>query len=53
MNMAEHAVGSQRSEQPKNIHCEPIIKRNNNDLYFETKCKIRFINVRFNCKRKK
>ena len=26
MNMAEHAVGSQRSEQPKNVHFEPMIR---------------------------
>ena len=45
-------VGNQRSEQPKKVQFEPIIKRLNNDLFIETKYKIRFINVRFNCIRK-
>ena len=46
-------VGNQRSEQPKKVQFEPIIKRLNNDLFIETKCKIRFINGRFNWKKKK
>ena len=46
--MAEY--GSRRSEQSENVNFEPIIIGLKSD---ETKCKIRFICVRFNCKRKK
>ena len=47
MNMAEY--GSRQSEQPQKVNFEPIIR----GLKSETKCKFFFINVRFNCKRKK
>ena len=49
--MAEY--GSRRSEQPQNVNFEPI-KRGLKVIFLTgTKCKIRFIYLRFNCKRKK
>ena len=48
--MAEY--GSQRSEQPKNINFEPIIRVLKMIFLTGTKCKIRFMYVRINCKRK-
>ena len=51
MNMAEY--GSQRSEQPENVNFEPIKRSLKIDILTETKCKICFIYVGVNCKRKK
>ena len=48
LNMVEY--GSQRLEQPQNVNFEPIIRGLKSDIL---KCKIRFIYVGFNCKRKK
>ena len=45
-------VGSQQSEQPKHVNFELYIREFRIDIFW-TKCKIRFIYVRFNCKRKK
>ena len=47
LNRAEY--GSQQSDQPENVNFEDL------KVIFltEAKCKIRFIYVRFNCKRKK
>ena len=42
-------VDSQRSEQPKNVNFEPIIRVLKMIFLTGTKCKIRFIYVRFNC----
>ena len=45
--------GSRRSQQPDNVNFEPIIRGLKVIFLTETKCKIRIIYVRFNCKRKK
>ena len=36
-----------------NVNFEPIIRRLKYDIFIETKCKIHFNSVGFNCKRKK
>ena len=41
MNMAEY--GSWRSQQPENVHFEPIIGELKSDIFTEAKCKIGFI----------
>ena len=46
-------VGSQRPEQPKHVNFEPIIRGLKMIFLTGTKCKIHFIYVGFNCKRKK
>ena len=53
MNMAKY--GSRRSQQPKNISAMlNQLEENLKVIFFtETKCKIRFIYVGFNCKRQK
>ena len=53
LNRAEY--GSQRSDLPKNVNFEPIIRGLKSDNFNWDqvwKMKIRFIYVRFNCKRK-
>ena len=47
MNMTELA-GCQRSE---NVNFEPIVRGPKNDILTGTMCKIRFMYVRFDCKR--
>ena len=51
MIMAEY--GSRRSQLPANVNFEPIKRGLKNDNLTGTRCKIRFIYVRFNCKRQK
>ena len=45
-------VGSQRSEQPKNVNLEQIVRGLEIIFSNETKCKICFICLRFDCKSK-
>ena len=51
LNKAEY--GSQRSHQPVNVNFEPIIRGLKMIFLTGTKCKTRFIYVRFNRKTKK
>ena len=51
MSMAEY--GSRRSQLPANVNFDPILRGLKVIFLTETKCKIRFIYVGFNCKRKK
>ena len=53
MTLNRPEYGSQRSDQPENVNFEPIISGLKVIFLTETKCKIRFIYVGFNCKRKK
>ena len=44
-------VGSQRSEQPKNVNFESIVRGLKRDILIGTQSKIRFIRIRFNGKK--
>ena len=50
MNMAKY--GSRWSQQPDNVNFEPTFRGLKSNIFFtETKCKICFIRVRFNCEK--
>ena len=53
MTLNRPEYGSQRPDQPVNVNFKPIIRGLKSDNLTETKCKIRFIYVGFNCKRQK